>query len=180
MDVTIVGEHLRHREDPGVARLGQHVTARSGERPGRRHQPVVHRMHPAHHETRPVQVELRGGGAGEHTLLGAGRDECADGVGGQAYVGVEVDPGKRPALPIGEADGVHLARHGRLDDAYAGPPGRSGGLVGARVRDDDDVELARGRVAQEDPQVLLDHGRLVVGRDHDAHNRFAHAPRIGA
>jgi len=178
MDPAVVGNDLRHGEDPGVSRLGQDVAAGPGERPGRCHQPVVHPVHPADQAPGSGQVELRGGSAGEHAVFGGRRDERADGVGGQAYVGVEVDPRKRPAHRVAEADGVHLSGHWGLDHAYAHPCGRRGGPVGTGVRHHDDVELAGGRVAEEGAQVLLDHGRLVVGRDHDADHRFSHVPRI--
>jgi hypothetical protein len=171
MDPTIVGDHVRHRKHPGVSLLGEHVDAHPGQRPGRRDEVLVHPMHAPRDAADAVQVQARNRGARQDAGPGAGRDQRAHRLRGQFDVGVEVHPGKRAARLVAEPERMHLAGNGCLHDTHADLPGGLRGAVGARVGDDDDVELAGGRAGEHPAQVVRDDGFLVVCRHDDADDR---------
>lgn len=176
MDQTIVGNDVRQREDPGVALLGEDVTAGPGQRPGRRDQGLVHPVHPADDRAGAGEIELRRRRAGQHAGRRAGLDQSAHGGGGELHIRIQVDPGEGDASRVTEAQGVRLARHCRLDDLNTlDLGGRRGGAVGARVRHDDDLELAGRGTVEQPTQVGGDDGFLVMSRYHDADYRLAHA-----
>jgi hypothetical protein len=175
MDETVVGDHVRHREDPCVPRLGEHVRAHAGQRAVRRDQPVVHPVHPAGQPADTGQVQRRYRGTGQYAGRGARGGQRPYRRGVHPHVGVQVYPGKGPAGLVAQAQRVRLARHGGLDHPYAGLPGERGGAVGARVGDHDDVELAGRRTGEQVPQVAGD-DRLFVVRGH--HNADDHPHRV--
>jgi hypothetical protein len=182
MDQAIVGDHVRHREDPGVPRLGEHVDAHAGQRAMGRDQVLVHAVHAPDQPTDTIQIQARHRGTGEHTGRGAGGDQGPHRRGVEFHIGVEVDPGKAAAFRVAEAKRVRLARHWRLDDADPARARDRGRTIGAGVGDHDHVELARSRAGEQYAQVGGDHRLLVVRRHHDAGDRrparlrVAHVP----
>jgi hypothetical protein len=178
MDPTIVGDHVRHREDPRVPALGEDVDAHPGQRPRRRDEVLVHAVHPTHHPADAVEVEAWSRRARENAGLGGRGDQGAHRLGGQLHIRVEVDPRKGAAGLVTETQRRHLAGHRRLHDPYAHPPGDVGRPIGAGVRHHDDVELARPRASEQPPQVAVEYGLLVVGGHDDAHHRLPLAGRM--
>jgi hypothetical protein len=178
MHPAIVGDHIRHREDPRMTLFGERVDAHAGQRAARRDQPLVHAVHPPHDAPDAVEVQHRNRGAGQDAGAGGRRDQGTHRRRAQLHVGIEIHPGEGTADRVAEPDGVRLAGHRGLDHPYAGLLGDLGGTVGARVRDHDDVELAGGRAVEKAPQAAREDGLLVVRRDHDAdHRSLAHAYR---
>jgi hypothetical protein len=173
---TIVGDDVGHREHPGVPLFGEHVAAGAGERPVRRHQRVVHAVHPLHQPADAGQVQPRRRGAGEDAGGRAGRDQRARRGRVQLHVGVEVQPGEGAAGRVAQPQRVRLSGYRGLDHPDAvDRPGGFRGTVGARVGDHDDVELAGCRTVEQPSQVVRDDGLLVVCRYDDADSRLAHA-----
>jgi len=179
MDETVVGDDIRHGEDPAVTGSGQDVAAGAGQRPALTDERLVHPMHPAHHGARAGQVELGPGGARQHPGLRARGGQRADRGSVHGDVGIQVGAGERHARRIAQAQCVRLARHVGLDDADAGhlPRGR-GRAVGAGVGDHDDVELTRRAAVEQAAQVPADDGFLVVRRNDDADHGVAHATNL--
>jgi hypothetical protein len=176
MDQTIVGDDVGHRKHPRMALFGEHVAAGAGQRAVRRHQRVVHPVHPPGGPADAGQVELRRRGAGEDAGGRAGRDQRAHRGRVQLHVGVEVDPREGTACRVAQPQSVGLSRYRGLDDPHpVDRPGGHGGTVGARVGDHDDVELAGCRTVEQPAQVARDDGLLVVRRYDDADSRLAHA-----
>jgi hypothetical protein len=176
MDQTVVRDDIRHREDPGVAPLRQHVGAGTGQCPVRRDQRVVYPVHPPHDPAHAGEVESRRGRGGQHAGCRAGGDQLTHRGCGQLDVGVEVQAGEGAAYRVAQPQGVRLARHRGLLYPYAVDlPRRVRGRVGARVGDHDDVELAGRRAVEQPAQIAGDDGLFVVCRYDDADHRIAHA-----
>jgi hypothetical protein len=179
MDETVVGDHIRHGEDPAVAGFGQDVAPGPGQGPAGSDERLVHPVHPPHHGPGAGQVELGPGSTRQHPGLRARGGQRADRGGVHGDVGVQVGAGKRHAHRVAQAQRIRLARHVGLDDADAGhlPRGR-GRAVGAGVGDDDDVELTRRAAGEQAAQVAADDGFLVVRRNDDADHGVAHAANL--
>jgi hypothetical protein len=176
MHESVVRDDIRHREDPAVTRLGEHIDAGPGQSPARPDQRLVDPVHPPDHPAGAGQVELGHRGARQDPGPRAGRHQLAHRGGVQPYVGVEVDPGKGDAGGVAQPERVWLAALRSLDHPHAGDPGgRRGGAVGAVVGDHDDVELARGTAVEEPSQIAGDDGLFVAGRHHDADYGLGHA-----
>ena len=179
MDEAIVGDHVRNREHPCVAPLGEHVGAHPGQRPGRRDEPVVHAVHAAGQPPDTVQVQLRHGGTGQHAGRTARGDECPHRLGVHLDVGVQVHAGKGPAGLVAKSQRVRLARHRCLDHAGARLVRERGGAVRAGVGHHHEVELA-GAGAGEHPAQVTGDDRLLVVRGHDDADHRYHGGRRGA
>jgi hypothetical protein len=180
MDPAIVGDHVRHREDPGVPGLGQHVDTRAGQSAVRRDQALVHAVHATHDRAGAIEVLRWYRRAREDTGPLARRGQRAHRARVERHVGVEVHPRERAAVGVAEPERWYLPRRRRLEDPYPGLPGDLGRAVGARVRDHDDVELTGRGTGEELPQVRRDDGFLVVRRYDDADRRgvrLAHESR---
>jgi hypothetical protein len=178
MDQTVVGDDVRHREDPGVTRLGEHVRTGAGQRPARPDERVVHPVHPLGDRPDAAEVELRSRRARQYARLRARGDQRAYRVGVEPHVGVEVEPREGTRLRVAQPHRVGLPRYRGLDDADAADrPGRVGGTVGAGVGHHDDVELAGRGTGEQPAQVAGQDGFLVVRRDDDAQGRLAHAAK---
>ena len=179
MDETIVGDDVRHREDPAVPLLGQHVAARTGQRPARGDELVVYAVHPPHHRAGAGQVEFRFRGAGENAPLRARGHQLADGSRVQLHIGVQVDARERDAGGVAPPQGVRLARRRRLDDPHAVDGSRRRrGAVRTGVGHHDDVELAGLAAAEQAAQIARDDRFLVVRRYDDADGGRAHVGKI--
>ncbi len=63
-------------------------------------------------------------------------------------VSVDVRARERPACLVTQAQGIHLSGYVGLDDAHADAAGALCRTIGAPVRNDDDVELARRRAVE--------------------------------
>jgi hypothetical protein len=172
MDPTIVGDHVRHREDPRVPAFGEDVDAHAGEPPGRRDEVLVHPVHATHHPADAVEVEARHRRAGPDAGSRGRHDQSPHRVGGESHVRVQVDPRKRPAGLVAEAQRRNLAGNRSLQHAYADPPGDLGRPIGAGIGHHDHIELARLRAGEQPPEVGLEHRLLVVRRHHDADDRL--------
>jgi hypothetical protein len=176
MDQTIVRNDVRDREDPVVPGLGQHVRPGAGQGPLRRDQSFVYAVHPLDDPAGPGQVQLGHRRARQDAGLRAGRHQRAHRRRVQLHVGVEVDARERRAGRVAQPQRVRLARCRRLDDAYAVHlHGNGGGVVGAGVRDHDDVELTGGGAVEQPAQVGRDDRFLVVRRYDDADYGLGHA-----
>ena len=176
MHQTVIGNDVRHREHPRVALLGEHVDTDPGQRPVRRDELVVHPVHPAHHRSHTGEIQPRHRRSGEHPGGGAGGHERPDGIGVELHVGVEVQPGKRAAGRVAQAQRVRLAGSRGFDDPHPGH--RSGGVgrgVDTRVGHHDDIELTGRAASEQSAQVGRDDRGLVVCRYHDADCRLTHA-----
>ena len=171
MNPTIVGDHIRHREGPGVPLLREHVGANAGQRPLWRDQLLVHVVHPPGEAADPIQIQQRNRGAGQHAGPGAGRNEGTHRLRAQFHVGVQVDAGKGTAGLVAEPERVRLTWHRRLNNPHTGLPGHLSRAVGAGVGNHDDVELAGSRRGEEPAQIVRDDGFLVVCRHNDADHR---------
>jgi hypothetical protein len=180
MDPTVVGDHVRHREDARVPGFGEDVDARAGERPGRRDEVLVHAIHPPHHPADSIEVEARRRRARQDARPGGGRDQRTHRLRGQLHVGIEVDPRKRAADRVPEAQRGYLAGHRRLHDAYAGVPRDVRRPVRASVGHHDHVELAGRRAGEQPSKVALENGLLIVRRHDDADDRHPRAGRTPA
>lgn len=178
MDEAVVGDHVGHREHPGVALLGQRVRAHPGQHPVRRDEPLVHAVHATGQPPDAIQVQLRHGGTGKHAGRTARRDQCAHRPGAQLDVGVQIDAGKGPAGTVAQAQRVRLAPHRCLDHPRTRLAGERGGAIGAGVGHHDDVELTGDGPVEQPAQVAGDDRLLVVRRNHDADHRY-HGARIG-
>jgi hypothetical protein len=177
MDPTIVGDHVRHREDPRVPAFGEDVDAHPGERPRRRDEVLVDAVHATHHPADTIEVEAGRRRARQDAGPGCGRDQGPDRLRGQLHIRVQVDPGKRVAGLVAEAQRGHLAGNRGFHDPYADPPGDLGRPIGACVGHHDHVELPRLRAGEQPPQVAVENGLLVVRRHDDAHDRLPLADR---
>ena len=173
---TIVRDDIRHRKDPGMPLLREHVATGAGQRPVRRDQLLVHAVHALHEPADRAQVQLRRGGAGQHAGCGARVGQRPHRRRVQLHVGVQIDAREGTALRVAQPQRVRLARHGGLDDPHTvDPPGGVRGTVGACVGDHHDVELAGCRAVEQPPHVARDDRRFVVRRYDDADCGFAHA-----
>ncbi|HEY6595000.1 MAG TPA: hypothetical protein VI011_13010 [Asanoa sp.] len=170
MDPAVIGNDVRYREHPGVPSFGKRIGAGAGEPAARRDQAVVHEMHTADHRPHTVEVVVRPRGAGQDARLGARLDQRPDGLGAQRDVRIQVDARKGLACLIAEPQRRDLAGQRRLDHPHADAARRLGGAIRARIRHDDDVELAGGGAGEQRRQVGLQHGFFVVRRHHDAHD----------
>jgi hypothetical protein len=182
MDETVVGDDIRHGENPAVAGFGQDVAPGAGQGTARSDERFVHPVHPPHHGPGPGQVEFGLRRARQHSGLRAGGGQIADRGSVDDHVRVQVDARKGHTLGVAEAQRVGLARRLGLDHADAVHlPRRRGSAVGAGVGDDDDVELTRSTAGEKTPQIAPDDRFLVVRRNDDAdYGGVAHADRIGA
>lgn len=168
MDKTIVRDHVRDREDPGVTSLGQQVGSCSGQSPPRGHQPIVDFVDPPCDRADFLQLEHRHRSTGQHSPPGTGLDQGQHRRRGHRNVGVQVQPGERGTRRIAEPQGVWLARHVGLDHPH---PDRSGGfcrLVGTRIGNDHEVKHSGFRPGQQQAQIAGKDGLLVVRRHDDA------------
>lgn len=172
MDPFVVGDHLRHREDPGVPGLGEDVDADARQRAVGLDELIVDVVHAPQQPADAGHVQLRHRRAGQHAGLGTRLRQGAHRRGRQLDVGVEIDPGKRPARLVTQAQRVGLAADRRLDHADARFPGDPGGAVTAGVGHDDHVELAGCRTVQQTTQVGPEDRLLVVRRNNDADRRI--------
>jgi hypothetical protein len=180
MDPAVVGDDLRgHRKDPGVPGLGQDVYPDTGQHAVRRNETVVDTVHAGHESPHAGQVHPRHRGASENAGTFAGSDESSKGLCRQHHVSIEIDPGVRPARRVAHRDRMRLSVYRCLDDAYVERPGDRRGVVTARIRHHDHVELARTAVLQKPLQVRCDDRGLVVGRDHHARRRAVRIPDRG-
>jgi len=185
MHPAVVGDHVRHREDPRVPRFGEHVDADAGQRAAGRDQLRVHPVHPPRDRPDAVEVQLRHRGAGQDSGAGGRRDQGPHRRRAQLHVSIQIDPGEGTAQLVPDPDGVGLTRYRRLDHAHVEPPGELlghlGRPVGARVGHHDDVELAGCRTVEQAREVAREYGLLVVRRDHDAdHRPLAHGYRLSS
>jgi hypothetical protein len=175
---TVVGDDVRHREDPGVARLGEHVRTGAGQRPTRPDELVVHPVHPLGDGADAGEVEPRRRGARQHPGLRARGDQRAYRVRVDPYVRVEVEPREGTRLRVAQPHRVGLPRYRGLDDPYAlDRPGRVGGAVATGVGHHDHVELAGRGTGEQPAQVAGEDGFLVVRRYDDAQGRLVHAAK---
>jgi hypothetical protein len=173
---TIVRDDVGHREHPVPPGLGEYVGAGAGQRPLRCDQGFVYPVHPRDQPAGAGQVELGRRGTGQDAGLRAGPDQFPHRRRVQLHIGVEVDARKRVAGRVAQPQRVRLSGYGRLDDPYAVHAfRRRGGAVGAGVRDNDDVELARRASVEQPAQVRRDDRFLVVRRYDDADRGLAHA-----
>jgi hypothetical protein len=124
-------------------------------------------MNPPHDAADAVEIQPRRRRAGQHTGALGRIDEGSHGLRRQSYVGVQVDPRERTADLVAEPDRVGLARHVGLDDPHRELSRNVGRPVGARIGDDDDVELTAAGRREQISEIGRDHGFLVVGRHHD-------------
>jgi hypothetical protein len=181
MDETVVGDDVRHGEDPAVAGFGQDVAPGAGQSTARPDERFVHPVHAPHHGPGPGQVEFRLRRARQQSGLRTGGGQVADRGCVDRHVRVQVDAREGHTFFVAEAQCVGLARRLGLDHSDAVHlPRRRGGAVGAGVGDDDDVELARSSAGEKTPQIAPDDRFLVVRRDDDAGYGVAHPDRIGA
>jgi hypothetical protein len=174
MDPAVVGDDLRgHRKDPGVPGLGQDVYPDTGQRAVRRNEMVVDTVDAGHESPDAGKVHPRHRGASENAGAVAGSDERSKGLCRQHHVGIEVDPGVRPARRVAHRDRMRLSGYRCLDDAYVERPRDRRGVVTACIRHHDHVEFAGPRGGQQSAQICGDYCRLVVGRNDDTHHRPA-------
>jgi hypothetical protein len=150
----------------------QHVDADAGECPVRSDQAIVDSMHTGNEASDAGQIHPRGRRTGEHARAFARRHEGAGGFGGQRYVGVKVEPGERTARIVADRDRVCLPGQRCLDHADIERTGNGRRVVGTRVRNHDDVELAGARSSEQPGQIRRDYRRLVMRRDDDACDRL--------
>jgi hypothetical protein len=178
---TIVGDDVRHREHAVMSLFRQHVAARAGQRPPRRHELVMHPVYPLNDRTRAGQVELGHRRARQHAGPAARADERTNRWRIQLHIGVQINPRKPAAGLVTQPQRVGLARHIGLDDPDAVHLVRvRGGAVAACVGDHDDIELAGRRSVQQPPQVGCDDRLLVVCRDDDADRGLTHLLTIAS
>ena len=170
MDPAIIGDHIGHGKDPGMAGFRQQIGPHSCQGPRRRHHLVMYAVDPSRDGSNPLQHQHGYGSTGQHPRPRARPHQRQHRLAADLDIRVEVEPGKRPTHRVAHVHRVNLSRYRGLDDPHTRLPRDLGGAISAGIGHDNDVEGTGIGVRQQGPQGPPQHGFLVVGWNDDAHH----------